>query len=60
MKLCAPFGLVSLLVVSCAGSSNAIRTAEPDTALDRAVTAIGDADKLAATTTISIKGSVKH
>ena len=61
MKLCAPFGLVSLLVVSCAGSSHASHPAEgADSAIERAVAALGGADKLAAVTAISIKGSVKH
>jgi glyoxylase-like metal-dependent hydrolase (beta-lactamase superfamily II) len=60
MKRCAPFGLVSLVVVSCAGSSSAVRPTGGDSALERAVVASGGADKLAAATAISIKGSVKH
>lgn len=62
MKRYAPFGLVSLLAVSCAGTSSAVRPAEPepDSAVERAVAALGGADKLAAATVISIKGSVKH
>jgi glyoxylase-like metal-dependent hydrolase (beta-lactamase superfamily II) len=60
MKRRAPFPVVSLLVVSCAGSSSAIRPAEPDSAVDRALTALGGADNLAAATAIAIKGSVKH
>src|ERR1041384_7769970 len=60
MKRYTPFPLVLLLVVSCAGSSSAIRSAGPDSALERAATALGGADKLAAATAISIKGSVKH
>jgi len=60
MKRCAPFSLVSLLVVSCAGSSSAIRPAGPDSPIERALAALGGADKLAAATAISIKGSVKH
>lgn len=60
MKRCAPFSLVSLLVVSCAGSSSAVRPAGTDSAVDHALTALGGADKLAAATAISIKGTVKH
>src|SRR6185436_7713584 len=42
------------------GGSSAVRSAGPDSSVERAATAVGGADKLAAATSMSIKGSVKH